>query len=87
MDKEERIFHLDRQSIKLFYVRSYRTLVDYSCHFTSNIKASEDIVQDIFLDFYDKVFVSGNPNKLHFQTLSRLKSYFYKAVRYSTTVY
>lgn len=77
MDKKsiniEAILHWDDNSIGMLYENFYQSLVSYSLRITTNITASEDIVQELFSKIWE--------DKITFTTPAIIKSYLYNSVK------
>ncbi|HRN16225.1 MAG TPA: RNA polymerase sigma-70 factor [Xylanibacter oryzae] len=69
----EAILQWNDNSIAMLYDNFYQALVSYSIHITTDLIASEDIVQEVFSKIWE--------NKIPFANLSLMKSYLYNSVR------
>lgn len=71
------VYHL--QCFKRIFLRYYESLCIYSYRYTKNTSVSEDIVQDVFAELWEK------RNEIDYQ--DKVKSLFYKCVHDNTVNY
>ncbi len=79
IDSQRRTRNDDISAFEMLFRKYYPLLVRYSCTFTHDMDAAEEIVQDFFFNFWK--------NRKEINIKFSVKSYFYRSVRNNTLKY